>query len=571
MACETSTGQCLATHLGGEFPVCCPPFDELFEFTRTDTASRFPGCWTGIINTGGSQPNEIRDGHTCGMGCQGSAQDETSCDDAALERIADSLDGKRWLRLDPSALNLDAYGRFHDLRSEDEFNYHPVPRETNYLRGTCWYNDGRECFGPDVCGCWAKGTRFPENGLCQPGGKREGESLEQIFPDTSFRLGYRWPPDHRPGNSNVTSQEDFYCRKFADTRIGQAVTRTTLTAAAFGGLPGIVEPNLSPIGASFSVCSPNVLVFLAANIAKPAVSGAAEGEASCEKSLWYIRPPGQTPGRHYNLAFSRNRFDELRLSNFSPNDDRPRINVCDAGTPLQQATAEIKNRVLDAVLGQQFGDVRFDRLDHQQIPDGNRSLGYYLRAFEAEPGVEIPGVYGQCRLAKSGCPVTCRLNIVEIHVSAYVVLLYLRRTMQTPLLRHVEPHIRFLIAIRTETTATLEGGECFLDAWDGSRRRLTLDGLSVTPPVDEIEFRDTQGRIVMPPSIVEWRGFLGEHSVPKAQRDFRRVVDLRLSVSSEVASRMQGIDVPGWPMLAESRPDAPEGIYRGKVVVGFGI
>lgn len=557
MPCEWTTGQCLALAPQGEVPVCCPPFSVEYGFEPTDTNGRHPGCWIGIVSEGQSEDGEIREGRWCGWGCAGSAGDDANCDDTLLTHMGNSLDGRRWLAPVEDSLvssGRDARGIYHDLRS-NEYRAMP-PAATHWYRGTCWYNDGRECFGPDVCACWAKGDRVvpPGEAHCQPDEIPIGQPLHCILPDSVYRSGYSWPPSaYVPGGSNSLLMGSYYCRRFTDSRAGDDHrSRVTLGTSYVGDTRGVIEGILPPIGANMTQCHPNILIYCAANCEHPPVD--------CETSIWYIRGSDG----YYNLDQSRQRFNELWLHY-----DDPRIGIDEDATELQQASADIKNRVLEAITMRNFDDIRFDRLDHQQLIYGNAGLGYYERRWEGR--YELTDAYGACRLAQSGCPVECRLFITRIVVLAHVVLEHLRPTMLDAETRQYEPHVRFLIFAELETEARLNGS-CSLTRWDGQVIPLSLDGLIVQPPgTDWIVFRDSRNRMLKPPPSVEWRGFLGGHSRPYSSWYYRGYCDPAgvTDVCEQVVEMFQDVPIYGWPVRVDQDQDHPWGIYRGSVTIGL--
>lgn len=564
MPCESSTGQCLSPPPPGfacasadECPVCCWPFTEAYGFNAVDTLSKHPGCFVGLWSDGQSVQGEAAEGRWCGIGCNGSAGDDAACDDTLLAVYADTTDGIRFLRPDMARPpNRDAYGMHHDVVSQD---YWPVPRITNWQRGTCWWNDGRECFGPDVCACWNRGDFTPPGDFgCNPGNVPVGQPLQQILPDSMVRLGHEWAPNYAPGGTNAITEQAFYCRKFADTRPGDEHESTVdLAAKTFGRVHDLAEGMLGPAALSFSSCVGNILVFCSAEIERPA------GDNPCLTSIWYTRGEGW-----YNEHGSRDRFAELCLDYSDP----PRIEGCPNAKPHQVAAVALKNRVLQAISTDTFGGRRFDRIDHTLNQRGNVALGRYERTWLDQTGIEIPGVFGPCRLAKSGCPVEAKLYLTFVGVFAFVHLFWLRTDMQGgSLFRGLEPYIKLLIVGGLEARVRLPD-ECAMETWDGRSIPLTLDGLAVQPEgLDWVEFVDPDGLpLQQPPLAVEWRGSIDGHSTPRSI-DLRRNVDLVTEpfLCDAVADVVQHVPVNGLPSAADSQPDNPHTLYGGQVKVSY--
>lgn len=572
MPCESATGQCLSVPPPGrgcpgganDCPVCCQPFNEVYGFNPQDTGGRFPGCFVGISHPqAGSIQTEIFRGHWCGHGCAGSTGDMFRCDDHELATIADSLDGKRWLAPGSGVneTNRDAHGMLHDLRSN---SYHAVQPRSEWKRGTCWDNDRRECFGPDACSCWPVVRSAPEvMGDCN--GAPVGEPLRGLLPDPMMRLGHGWPPVGVAGNVNrIAGGDTFYCRRFADARVPSSGETAPATVILFPqrtpAVKDLAEGAIGPVGASYSSCNGNILAYCSAKIEPPSPN------ADCGTSIWNDRP-----GDWYNNATdgSRGRFSQVRLTLGS---NPPRILECDAATPLQLATAKLKNKVLEFVFRETFDGIRFDRLRNVQIDFPNAQLGSYARFWSSNdgPGRLVPGVYGDCRLAGSGCPVDVELRIKHVEFLGLIQVLYLRRTESLdPGNRWVEPHVRLLFVVELETTARLTEA-CRIKRYDGDTETVTLNGLNVEPPIDWIEFVDTEGSPVIPPRTVEWRGYLGAKSRPSATSR-RAFVNPRVgqTLCSAVADTVRDIQVPGWPMLKDTRPESPAGIYAGEITIGF--
>ena len=233
----------------------------------------------------------------------------------------------------------------------------------------------------------------------------------------------------------------------------------------------------------------------------------------------------------------------------------------------------LKNRVLEAISTDTFGGRRFDRIDHTLNQRGNVALGRYERTWLDPTGIEIPGVFGPCRLAKSGCPVEAKLYLTFAGVFAFVHLFWLRTDMGSTLFRGLEPYIQLLIVGGLEARVRLPE-ECAMETWDGRSIPLTLDGLTVQPAgLDWIEFVDPAGLpLQQPPVAVEWRGSIDGHSGrPHRSIDHRRNVDLVAEpfLCDAVADVIQHVPVKGLPSAADSQPDNPHTLYGGQVKVSY--
>jgi hypothetical protein len=559
MTCGPVTGQCLEPLPDGtdEAPVCCDPFALLFDFAEVSTAQRHLGCFVGIRNQGEAAPGEIRDGRWCGWGCAGSENDTATCDDGALLSMADPRDGLRWLRPHPTRPAQDAHGVLHDLPSN---RHHLVSRETHYQRGSCWQNDGLECFGTDVCACYNKTREFEVNpgegcGPNQQTGPFAGEPLEGILPDASYRGGWRWPPVNRQGSATNSQAKGWYCRRFNDTRRGaDPITAVSLTAAGVGGVPGAMDPVLEPILAGTSNCLGTALVPCFGQIERPA-------NPDCETAVWYDRQG------FYNSGTSRDRFDSLVVRN---NDAG--IGVCDSGTEGAEAQAKFKDRVLRFVGTDPFPDRRFGRLEHLAAgAAGNSGLGHFRTSWSGVEGIEVPGVFGQGRLHQTGCPVDLECRITAVDMFALLVLAPTRQTImeRDRLNIAADPYCRVQIVVQLRIRASLRGACTLTESWrpEGDPRRerpISLDGLDVADGLDSIEFVDPEGRSFVPVQNVEWRGFLGGHSTPSTP-DLRR----NYANCTELADAFASFQVSGWPVLLDTRPENPLHWYSGSMTLGF--
>lgn len=491
--CESYGRHCLWGPGGGR-SVCCGhggeyEFPDLFEFLPTDTIAH-ECCFLAIENqpnrpcTGLDVNTEAADGRVCGWGC-------TNCDDIAfgalgssnLARYGEVIGGGRWLApvRGSGRRPWDARGLIHDLRSDE---YHPIPGRIVYRRGTCWQNDGLECFGADACACFGANTISPAIDLdSRCDGIYQGDELTGLLPDLFFRTGYRWPPNV-PG-APTQSLEQWYCRKFGDTRSswappyeGNVHSMVVVDPSGSGGLVGVTEPMMDPALLSSNVCQSDRLadcmgMFYSPGHESPCYWHSALG--ACIQALSEPTPDGidQCKRTYYAPAAARRRFAKLNISG-----DNTAYIKADEGdrSGLQGSTAAWKNEILAAIRTQEFPlpreeggaetTIRFDRLDHMaEIDQNNSGIGLFEREWlgrwipVSPPSwpfgyvpeilgtlVEVPGGSGMGRLRQAGCEFQYRTYITQVKITCRLILQQYHRTNA----KYINPLVRLhIIAITT--------------------------------------------------------------------------------------------------------------------------
>ena len=465
MSCEETTGHCIVELPEGTFSVCCPPlFDGPGE--ASGTPGNNPECWVGLPGSTSSGLGELREILGCDTGCI-PCRDEPSL----LMDMADSLHGSRWLAPNDRVIgSRDARGLLHDLRSGEG---HLVPTAIVYRRGTCWSNDGRECFDHNVCTCWGVNevSSSPPVGsvLCDDGTAVGGE-LKGLFADRFFYVGNRWP--FRNAGQTVVGGQGVYCRKFPDSLDRLSPDRDHLVAASAPALFGVPDPIFLHTGGPDDeirrpACSTNYFVpctaFNQGGVCPGAFSNVQPG------------PDPQPPPVYYNDGgTSRRRFDRLRIlkNTAQLRDDSPLFPLAD------KSQIAARNRILDLVAGSGFGvdgglcqpggtDPRcidFQQLDYQLPALGNSAVGSYWRVWSArhlpiEDRPEVPGVFGVCELEQSGCLVDCtlRVDFILFQVQLYAHRLQDDANINRP--KFVDPHARARILVECSVEASFRNSD----------------------------------------------------------------------------------------------------------------
>lgn len=556
---------------GADIPVCCPPFDSMYQFNQADTPGHRPGCFTGILAPAGAgtEQTEIRLGRWCGWGCNGwlGALPSCKCDDTALASMANTIDGPRWMRPDvvANAQHRDARGYLHDLRSDE---YHAVPTHMYWNIGTCWDNYGQECFsgtamhadGYDICSCWGKTSPWFALGQqgCENGNVPAGQPLTKLMPDHAIRVGYNWPPDDQLnlGGAPILPNS-FSCRRFADARVGTAGELAPLRivgqAPLFGGIAGVTEPMAGPIMVSTAACNQNILTYCQGRIQQP--------DTPCETAAYYtVRPIPPDPGwenRYYNgNVASRTRFEQLWILGQT-------VGLADNDVPpILRRTIAAKNKALAWLLSQ----AGWNRM-HSVMLDttGNGGIGKYWHYGVWPDGLVVPGVVSSVRsagLQVSGVPAS--LLILEARVEALTVIEMLRKgTAIDDGSRWIEPSIAVLVSVKCKVRA--QAGSINYVGYDGNVRTVSVPEDIYASP-DAWDVLDFEGRSIAPFSLIEWRGMLNGHSEPPAAR--KLIVGDR-DVPHNVADTLFPMIVPAMPTRLDS--DAPHryGRYTGSMILGF--
>lgn len=635
--CEYWGGSCMVSHESGdpgaEQPVCCDAlgsgahFSDLYRFVPTDT-HRHQCCFVAVRNTTGrgcGDLTELNDGLDCGYGCR-------MCDDLKLDMMVDYLDGKRWLRAEQRGQQRywDARGLIHDLRSNE---YHPIPGSIMYERGSCWENEGRECFQEDACVCFganvpeypgfksAAGTD-PDDALNCSEAHEAGDPIGGLFPDPVFRTGYRWPPGTMAGmvGSNRQGMEQLYCRKFQDTRFpfdaggGHDFTRVLVSPTKSGGLSGFTEPMFDPILLSSNACNTDRMVGCTARMAtqSPCVGHSAWDE------LLATNPDASPALSFYNQDQpSRARFNYLSING----DNTVHIRGAEDTEGLAGPTAKWKNTVLEMIRtgAFQFNDpdfgirtLNFDRLDHQHSlqQGGNLFVGVYRREWDAEGvfPVDVPNGSGTGRLRMSGCLFDYKTVLTHVKIECRLILPQVKEWGDY---YYIEPLARIhIIGVVSVLVSNVRSGQiergievpCGVDSWHTGRdrhhvyldvhnrmveggsipeiwasERLRQEDGRLDPPKgsrwdqdESLMFFDSDGKQFLPGRFVEWRGMLGGHSNPSAEHQRFRL-EYGGGSCGLVVERFNGhsITIPGWPTHTESNPDDPQQVYGGHIKLEF--
>lgn len=598
--CASFTEHCLWGP--GDLSVCCShssyDYPELYNFNAVDTEDR-QCCFVGIPNEPGSCDAEAGEGRSCGYGCE-------NCDD---ERGAGALsqyeivDGQRWLMPSqvPGQRSWDARGRIHDLRSNE---YHPIPGRIIYERGTCWSNDGVECFGADACACFGANT-FPlildqSTGLCG-GSVPAGEEVPGLLPDEFFRTGHRWPP--RSDGGHTQFDEQWYCRQFGETRLPGVEggnTRSTIVVdpASTGGLVGVTEGLMEPELLSSNVCQSDRMAHCSATLAKtvdsPCYFHSAHGV--CTGACIVPDSPECIDACDHTFYSDAHRsFDYLKIDRrYGPDFPPPHIiGGGDDHSQLGGDTAAWKNEILEMVRTHAFPlppeeggaerTISFDRLDHRAVTEGNSLIGLFQREWIGTPDtlVKVPGGSGTGRLLQAGCTFDYSTWITRVRIVCRLIL-HQHRNINPALAwpKRVVPLVRLhIIATTTMTVDNLVPCD-FVSArneqpvgvevrneWTGNEYVQVL-----SPSYGEsLMFFNADGRQFIPSPLVEWRGFLGGHSKPTSDEQAMGL-SLISGSSCETIAQFAAI-VPGWPTNVDTPggPDGddPAGTYGGHVVVEF--
>lgn len=520
----------------------------------------FPECFVGMPGTTDAGISiALRDLIGCDSGCM-------SCDDRPenMAMAGDGILGTRWLRPDEANLgHRDAFGMVHDLKSNEP---HLVPKSIRYIRGTCWSNDGLECFGTMVCRC----GDAKDGDSCE--GVPRGTPQPGLFSDKYLYLGNRWPL--RSSGLGTTAEGQQYCRQYRDT-----LNRNDHQILASAGvIEGLMEPVFirslapawdpdGPFGEGS--CADNMLI---------ACTGFVSG-SDCPGS--FINPPpdapfGWQPPLHWNSDESRARFDEIRIRSFSGS-----LRLPDTPTHTAVALIEARNAILAHTAGIRVWDVRFDRLDHQaNVFGSNGTLGQFWR-FAAPDNTDpttwpvIPGIFGPCKLRRSRLPVACELRLKTIRMTLSLVAYRYGDADGFP---WCEPHARVKIKIECAVTAQIEGFPVVVRDWypEGDARRETeveLQNVGDLPRIspagfDTIVFADSSGRPMPPPILTEWFGHLGYTGGTPNAPDQRFAVDTA-PINTACHSLANGLESFTVPAMDTAVTEQGEAVYDGAIVFGF--
>jgi len=565
-----SMGQCLGADLS---PICCNPNFFGPPGLPVETRGRHPECYLaqpGSTTSGIGQA--IRDQIGCDAGC-------LPCLDFPedLQRFGDLTNGSRWLKPDIGADSRDARGLYHDLRSNES---HLVPELVRYRRGTCWDNFGLECFGWNVCSCYADNAAnvVPSGTPATCGeGVTVGFPVHGLMPDQVFTQGHRWPL--RSSGADTLFGDGIHCRKFTDTIEPDRNTHKVEALATE------IDEMLQPMflhssgrqGAEVHKggCVSNYMVPYAARVTTSECVGSfARGNTD--------------PERHYNAGFSRARFDRLEVRE---NTTRLR-EESDVATDIDLPTVRAKNVILDFVRGHTFdaGDgttVNFEQLDHQYAAVGRDALGAYWRQWDgddqsADQRPVVPGIFGPCFLKHSRIPVVCELRIRFVRMTISLVLhrLFHERRFAVDT-ETCEPHARCRIQVLASVVATLPSGATLTRSWlpVGHEDRTTALAVendprgmpSVVPDIDEIVYVNPDSQRLRSLLRTEWLGFLGYHSNPSS-KDQVRDVDYLAPINDQaqdLANKLSRFRVPAWPYDVDGAFGPGDQVYEGRMTIGF--
>jgi hypothetical protein len=434
--------------------------------------------------------------------------------------------------------------------------------------------EGEECFGIDACECWGKSDLMPDPlAHCNPGQHHLGEVLTGILNDPMFRSGWDWPPNQILMGQNDIGADCFSCRRFTDTRRdGQTAMGTvSLSASKHGGVDIIglkVEPYLNPAQGSFSVCTSNLLVYCTGKIVNP-------GEGGCMTSAWYEigggRPEPGIPEKWYNTdPASRMRFDNLYVR--SKSDNVPDLQGDPYALPVEIGTIALKRQALAVALGR--SEFRILLISSDAQPLGLWVMHVDYGANKPAGALPLPGAVTRACLSKTTDRLTASIEISSIRMFCTLVLTHLRDDTRAAANHYIEPTARFQIVIGLRLNITAPDGAA-IRTWDGNTIPLVIDDGTgvVTPPVDAVRLYGPDDRPFRMPSVVEWRGFLGGHSVPTALQQRRTIEHFGLhgGIAHETADAFppHSIPVPAWPYRADSGGSDPTGMMRGAMEVGF--
>lgn len=617
MTCGFTTDHCLGV---SDSSVCCDRgfnYPELYNFNEVDTGLH-QCCYAGIGNTvghsctGGDLRSEKALGNWCGFGCG-------ECDDGGVDGFGldqyEFIDGKRWLMpVDRTGYRpWDARGLIHDLRSNE---YHPIPGRITYERGTCWKNDGTECFGADICACFGANTISPwfdHDDHC--GGVQAGQPLTALLPDEFFRTGYRWPPTSFVGRQQANEQ--WHCRKFGETRRpveegGNYRSTVIVVPTGSDGLEGVTEGLLDPVLLSSNACQSDKMADCTGTLAVGSECYIHSAYGICVGACLEPTPTCEDQCAHtfYAGQHVAGQFNYLDI-NVDTSDPPHIVSSGDDESIFGRNSAAWKNTILQAVRTQEFPEsleeggaqrmTRFDRLDHQaHILHPNTDVGLYRREWVGtrNTAVQVPGGSGVGRLRQAGCAFAYTTYITRVKIVCRLILQQHRPRSReggwlNPLVRlHIIATTTITVSAPVDDQVAGTAGSvpglfplcdfvsskdgssvnlAVANEWDSSTGENTYVLYGRGQPINYDEsfmFFDADGRQFIPSQFVDWRGFLGGHSKPTSEEQ----LPYWSSDCAEIAQGFRAI-VPGWPTHVDTPggPDGddPAGMYGGHVRVEF--
>lgn len=472
----------------------------------------------------------------------------------ALEQMGASTwgheDSKRWLRPSPTYEARDAWGRVAPLRV-GSVTLVPFAGST-YEMGTCWYNDGRECFTGTHCSCQPAPTVDPldaSSPCYQPtdvqstqapglgGGLPTGAKTPELLPSCNVFLGHAWGRSF-PGR--------FHCRTAYPFEDGPMQIHLRTEAMQ---LPAFVRshvPRLSRAFVPHRACSDNLLV---------GALGSPGQDNTCphvQDYGWYDKTPWARS--MYEIAYidsiaCRKKIAQSMMS-FALDADIAHV-------AAQNAALAYLDEVRMAAPGETARP--FDQLDHvnrEHATSGNygaynSEIGHYRRTwneFDDVPPGSLPTyqTLENCRLERCGAHVVCKLKINKVSVELGVVAQGVGEYGNGVRYR---AHVRVFVRMELGVTAYLpDGGP--VSNYPGTVRRPSVPG------GDRIVYVDADGREFTPPDMVSWSGYVGRATSPRV--NFLRTyghgatTECR-NVYCDVARALSRIPVTGWPTGIEPR------------------
>jgi len=211
-------------------------------------------------------------------------------------------------------------------------------------------------------------------------------------------------------------------------------------------------------------------------------------------------------------------------------------------------------------------------------PDAEPTGLYRQRVDFPGAGLIVGGGLGTCRLNKSLARLECSLGISFAEMACTLVLTHLRDTTvySSPIVRYVEPEARFHIVVGLRLNILAPEGAT-IETWDGRTIPLAIqDGTGIVdPPIDAVRLFSPSGAPLHLPRVVEWRGFLGGHSLPSSQamrQTLEGSPETHLGIANWLADifAIGSLPIPAWPYRVGSEPEAPYGYMLGAMTAGFG-
>lgn len=569
--------------------VCRFPRD-YFPFLAEDDkpTTQHHECWVGMSQSDdfGQNVGFPHLGKACEIGC-------VSCGDLPAELTGSRapITGIRWLHPHPTEQSIDATGRKSPLRA-DRINL--IPRfATHYLMGHCYDNEGTECFHDSVCGCFRERSGASNIGLegqgptpdrCIP---TEGNKwyARGFFPSEFTYQGMDFPP--RVSGDGVSG--GMWCRKFVTQNQDGTPGDEDLWIVIGGGpmySPAYIRNMYRGIFQG-TTCVVNAMVLVVSAVP----------ESTCQNAYRNVAEVGGGARPDvYNASASRQSFRLIRISG-DPH-FRSIDNLFDGLRPRDFAHLKAKNEVIKTVLADAFpttgGSISFDQVTHDYgggLRDvGGPELNTWSRTWDAlEEGVDAASLPKVSGFPMVGRWVGLLLNDVpaDLVISKVESRLWLMpiNVMNTdfslsagsPAIEfHARYRLRVELAIRV---AALAHDVNFEQPWfpeDHPERsqviNIQYNGIeppAVEPPGLNLKFvmferiepepgddPDTVRGNDVPvevPKVVEWLGYLGQVSVPRARSSRYFYMNEGRSLVGGVLEGAHGLEIPGWPFAHGSQ------------------